>query len=102
MGVYWKTAETLFLTKDFEDEDQMLNVMQALFNPDEDLIQDYKEYYLLQPIHLNARLKQVTQALALEKEAEYQLSLEVDEFSILLQKTQYDNIMKLMELFSDF
>lgn len=35
-------------------------------------------------------------------QAEIQLELQVDEFSIQLQKSQFDSLARLMELFSEY
>jgi hypothetical protein len=48
------------------------------------------------------KLKQVTSPALLEKEAEYKVSLDVDDFSIYLQKNQYDNVIHLLDLFDDY
>ncbi|CDW90143.1 vacuolar protein sorting-associated protein vps13 [Stylonychia lemnae] len=101
-GIYWRTQEDRFLTFDYDQEDDRLIEMRDMFHQDEDYIQQYKDDYLLQPISLNMRLQQNVSSLTLEKEAEYKISLEVDEFSIYLQKTQYDNVIMLMELFNDY
>jgi hypothetical protein len=92
----------LFISKEHQEEDEMLEIMRTMYSVDEDYVQDFKDFYLLQPIQLLTKLKQVTQLAMLEKEAEYQVSLDVDDFSIYLQKTQYDNVVKLMELFNDY
>jgi len=35
-------------------------------------------------------------------EAEYQVSLAVEDFSIYVRKSQYDNMARLLELFNDY
>eukprot|EP00347_Sterkiella_histriomuscorum_P000566 403375355 len=97
LGLYWRTNEDRFLTQEYDEEDDMLIAMRDCFQNEDDYIQEYKDFYLLQPISLYMKLKQNIASQALEKEAEYQISLEVDEFSIYLQKTQYDNLIKLMD-----
>ena len=79
-----------------------LKSMKLLFGRNQDYIEKYREQYLLQPIQLAMKLKQVTDALQMTTEAEFQVSMDIDEFSILLQKTQYDNIAHLMELFNEY
>ena len=76
--------------------------MKLLFGRNQDFIEKYREQYLLQPIQLAMKLKQVTDAHQMTTEAEFQVSMDIDEFSIFLQKTQYDNIAHLMELFNDY
>ena len=76
--------------------------MEDLYQVGDDQIERYADYYLLKPIELCMRLKQVTQQDMLEIEAEYQVSLDVEDFSIYLQKSQYDNIVHLLELFNDY
>ena len=79
-----------------------LKSMNLLFGRNQDFIEKYRDEYLLQPIQLAMKLKQVTNTFQLTAEAEFQISLDIDEFSIYLQKTQYDNIAHLMELFNDY
>lgn len=64
-----------------------LKSMKLLFGRNQDYIEKYREQYLLQPIQLAMKLKQVTDALQMTTEAEFQVSMDIDEFSIFLQKT---------------
>lgn len=64
-----------------------LKSMKLLFGRNHDFIEKYREQYLLQPIQLAMKLKQVTDALQMTTEAEFQVSMDIDEFSIFLQKT---------------
>jgi len=58
--------------------------MKELFKESDDFAEAFKKYYLLHPICVTARLKQVTLEWQLLKEAEFQISLEVDDFTIYL------------------
>ena len=83
-GLYWRTNEDQFIALNCQEEDDRLLEMKSKFSDEDDLISEYANYYLLHPIILSMRLKQIISSVMLEKEAEYQISLEVDEFSILL------------------
>jgi hypothetical protein len=63
----------------------------------------YENDYLLEPIHLEVKMKQFDPAQALAKVASaLTLDIHLKSLGICLQKAQYDNLLRLLELTNDF
>ena len=72
-------------------------------NPNTGKIEIYQHAYLLDPMKLEVKMIQYDAALALAKlESLITLNIQLEKLGICLQKAQYDNLQRLLELTSDF
>lgn len=102
-AVYYKTQDTNFIQR--VSQDQQIAAMRDLFKADatSGKIAIYESAYLLEPMKLEVNMQQYDAALALAKlESLTTLNIQLEKLGICLQKTQYDNIQRLLELTSDF
>ena len=66
-------------------------------------IKQYANDYLLEPIKLEVKLEQFDAALAIEKVVSaLTININLQSVGICLQKAQYDNLQRLIELTSDY
>ena len=66
-------------------------------------IKQYANDYLLEPIKLEVKLEQFDAALAIEKVVSaLTINIDLQSVGICLQKAQYDNLQRLIELTSDY
>ena len=98
MGFYWETKERHLATRECTTEEEFLDFMHTLFPGDAKYVTGYT--YLIQPITLGARMKQLY--VPVEGEAKMQLFLTVQDFSIKLDKSQLDNMMRLLESANEY
>ena len=102
-AVYYKIQETKFIQH--VSESQRIAAMVEMFktNPNTGKIEIYQHAYLLDPMKLEVKMIQYDAALALAKlESLITLNIQLEKLGICLQKAQYDNLQRLLELTSDF
>ncbi|CAI2385812.1 unnamed protein product [Moneuplotes crassus] len=96
---YWEANEEGLASEECNEQSDMHDFMEVLFPIDSTHIEDYN--YIIEPICLKGKLKQISK-IKNEEDAKFSVNIEVDNFSVKLQKYQYDSICKLAEVVGEY
>lgn len=108
IGFYCKPGDaTVRMTSLIPSKIEQYATFGALFPPNTSISEVYKDCYILRPISILAKFKQLStaktsNALAAAREPIYQLSLDVGDFEFAFLKTQFEAVLKFFESVHEF
>jgi hypothetical protein len=89
-----------------EDQGERLATFKSMFGEDEQLCAEYDACYILRPISIEARAKQLSShqppGTPESKEPQIQLNMNVDKFQIAFLKSQFTAVIKFFESVHEF
>ena len=107
IGFYCKPGDaTTRMTSLIPSRMEQYKTFGSLFPPKASLSELYKDCYILRPISILAKFKQLSSkastALVEKREPIYQLSLDVGDFEFAFLKTQFEAVLKFFESVHEF
>ena len=102
-GVYYKTKETSLISQAHSDQEKHALLLAFAIFDEKGRVSKQVDDYLVSPLTLKVKLVQNDPELAMaQKMSLLNFFVCLDQFSITIQKGQYDNVQMLLELTSDY